>query len=391
MSITSLTYMPPIRRDAVGRELDYDLLETAAEQYGAGEHLASAQTVFRHLFGAADAPDLSRPFSFTQGSSRLTVRIDDGVCFLSVPMVRLPAGGGGVAALRYILSRINASGQLAQARLRGDEVSLEYSDKLSALHPQKLIEVLRRMPVEADRHDDWMESQFGVTPLERGTIEPLDPAELERAAQIWQTHWNDVDELLKEAQRKRSQFFLNEVTAFAIHRIRFALPLAGSLLPRLLESSRTFNDSDADPRKRETTLARFLKEMKAVSSEDLGRSLGHVEHSITPHSEGTGERLGNFFGPGNYVDTIARFRKAGQAMEATLPLVGTYYYLLATHAWPAEIAEAMKQGLAASSGKPWRDAATLMLEHARAMVERFAEDDDEDDDAAAADDNQEGV
>jgi hypothetical protein len=395
MAISSLTYTPPIRRDAVGRTLDYHLLETAAEQYAAGEFLASAQTVFQHLFPDGEAPDLSKPFSFTQGSSLVTARIEDGVCFLSVPMVRLPAGGGGVAALRYVLTRINGSGQLAQARLHGEDVYLEFNEKLSALHPQKLIEVLRRMPVQADQHDDWMESQFGVTPLARATIESLAAAELEQAEQVWQAHWNDVEELLKEAQRKRSIWFLNEVTSFSLQRIRFTLPLGGSVLPRLLEGANTFNDADVDPRKRETTLAKCIKDMRAITGEELRRSLGHVEYAISPHAEGTPARLSNFFGPGNYTETIEKYRASGQYMEAALPLIGTYYYLLATHAWPDEIRDAMKGGLVASSGKPWRDAADLLRDHADELVERFggedeeADDADEDSDEAAAEGGEE--
>ncbi len=383
MSISSLTYAPPIRRDAVARTLDYHLLDAAADQHGDGAHLDAVHTVFRHLFPDGDAPDLAQPFSFVQGSSRVTVRIDDGICFVSVPMVRLPAGGGGVAALRYLLQRINSTGQLYQARLRGDDVHLEFAERLSALHPQKLLEVLRRMPVEADQHDDWMVSQFGVTPLDRGAFVALDDDELGRAEAIWRAHWRDVDELVKEALRKRSPWFLNEVTSFAVSRIRFALPLAGSLLPRLLEAARTFNDSDVDARKRETTLAKFAKEMSAIDKDELGASLGHVEHALSPHSDGTPARLAGFFGPCHYLETIEKYRASGHSIDAALALTGTYYYLLATHAWPDEIRDQMKAGLAAASDKPWREAATLLVTHARALVEEFSDDDDDDDDAEA--------
>ena len=73
MGLSSLLYSPPLRRDAVGQTLDYAVLEEAVEQYTAGDALAATRSVFRHLF-PADTPDLSQPFSFTQGSSRVTVR-----------------------------------------------------------------------------------------------------------------------------------------------------------------------------------------------------------------------------------------------------------------------------------------------------------------------------
>jgi hypothetical protein len=376
MSLSSLTYTPPIRRDAVGRDLDYEVLEHAAEQYASGDALGAAQAVMRHLF-PQEAPDLSQPFTFTQGSSRVTVRVEDGVGFVDVPMVRVPQGGASVAALRYVLQSVNGSGQLFQGRLRGDDVVLEFADKLIGLHPHKLIEVLRRMPVEADRHDDWMERQFGATPLDRAPIGPLDGSELERAAQIWALHWDEVDELLKEALRKRSVWFLNEVSGYALHRIRFALPLCGSVLPRLLEAAGTFNDGDADARKREATLNKIIKEMKALSPEELARSLGHLEHTLTPHTEGTRERMASLLGPGHYRETIKKLRATGYSLDAGLAMIGTYYYLLATHSWPAEIATELKAGLLASSGKPWREAAQLLLDHAEALLGDEEDDEDE--------------
>jgi hypothetical protein len=294
-------------------------------------------------------------------------------------MVRVPEGGGGIAALRYVLARINGSGQLHQARLRGDEIHLEFREKLSSLHPQKLVETLRRMPTAADTHDDWMIDQFGVQPLDRGHIDPLDDAELGRAEEIWRVHWGEVDELLKEAQRKRSLWFLNELTAYAIHRVRFALPLAGKLLPRLLESAGTFNDTDVDPRKRETTLGKFSKEMKSLHGDELRGNLGHLTYAISPHSEGTPQKLAEYFGECDYMDSIAKHRKSGSSIDAALPLVGTYYYLLAVHAWPPEVSEELKNGLAESSEKPWRETAAFLFEHARGMVDQFCEEEDDED------------
>jgi hypothetical protein len=99
----------------------------------------------------------------------------------NVPLVRLPPTGNAVAALRYALTTISGSGQLYQPRLRGDELYLEFRDKLTRMHPAKVLEVLRRMPVEADRCDDWLVGLFGAEPLERAAIEPLTEDELTRA------------------------------------------------------------------------------------------------------------------------------------------------------------------------------------------------------------------
>jgi hypothetical protein len=393
MTTVSPSYAPPVRRRTAAAALDFELIDAAIELYDQGQVLPALHKVFAHVLPNQAAVDLSiYPISFTQGSSLVTARLEGDELIIAVPLVRLPSGGAAIAALRYVLSRINSTGQLYQARLRGDDLQLEFRDKLASLHPQKVLEVLRRMPVEADAHDDWMVSQFGAIALERAPIAALSDEEFARAEAVWRTHWNDVEELLKEGQRKRSVWFLNELTSFAHCRIRYALPLGGSVLPRLNESVRTFNDSDVDPTKRETTLARCVKEMKALSSDELRKSLGHATYAISPLGEGTADKLGGFFAGGNYIESIDKYRST-QPIDAGLALVGTYYYLLATFAWPDEVVDALEQGLAETAGKPWRDCANALFDHAKAVVEQFVDedegdeddDDDEDDDEEAAD------
>jgi hypothetical protein len=199
------TFTPPVRRRAVATTRDYEVLDTAIEQFDAGEHAAAVVSVFQHL----NLPvELDAGVVFAQGSSKVSARIVDRAFSLTVPVVKLPAGGAAIAALRYILTRINSTGQLYQARLHGDDVVLEFHERLAALHPRKLVEVLRRMPVEADSHDDWMIKEFGAQPLDRAPIQELTDDEAAVATEIWAAHWASVEELLKEVQRKRSMWLL---------------------------------------------------------------------------------------------------------------------------------------------------------------------------------------
>jgi hypothetical protein len=384
MAISSLTYQAPVRRSSAHEELDYELLETAVTLSDEGRPLESLLKVFEHLLPGQTLPDLAtHAFSFTQGSSKVTTRIENDDIIITVPLVKLPADGRGIAALRYVLTQISATGQLYQPRMNGDDIRLEFRDRLARLHPAKVVEVLRAMPAEADQNDDFLIGQFGAQPLERGAVTPLDDAEFARAEAIWRTHWSDVEELLKECQRKRSMFFLNEMTAYALHRISFALPLSGFVGSKLSEAASTFNDSDNDPSRREVALGKCVKEMKAVSSAELRASLGHTTYAISPHAEGTAAVLDGYIGEGNYTETIERLRTTGKPFEAALALISTYTFLLSRYSWPEEIETRLKAALADASGKPWKEAATILTDHAKAIVEEFVDDDDdeeEDDD-----------
>ncbi|MGE0549373.1 MAG: hypothetical protein AB7O24_05110 [Kofleriaceae bacterium] len=382
MPISSLTYAAPVRRSVLPPKLDYEAYEQATSLSDEGKHRESLSKMFEHLFPAKsqsfdDPASSSLEFAFVQGSSRVRVQLIDGELIVTVPLAKLPSAGNAIAAMRYVLTKISGSGQLHQPRLRGDDIYLEFRDKLSRLHPNKIVEVFRRMPVEADTHDDWMIGQFAALPLDRVEAEPLDDGELARCDAIWASHWTDIEELLKESQRKRSTFFLNEVTAYTIYRVWFALPLSGFLSSRLSEAAGTFNDGDLDPVKREAALAKCIKDMKAVSTAELRANLGHRHYEISPLSDGDSDILDNYLGSGNYTEAISKLRETGKTFDAALALISTYNFLLARYSWPELIAAELRAGLESASGKPWREAATVLWDHAQQLVATFTGDDDE--------------
>jgi len=184
---------------------------------------------------------------------------------------------------------------------------------------------------------------------------------------------------LKESQRKRSLFFLNELTAYAVYRLQTTLPLCGFLSARINESAATFNNSEEDPLKRETSLAKCLKDMSAVSSEDLKKSLGHVEYALSPLADGTPQVLSGYFGEVQYMETIDKLRHSAKPMDGALALACTFNYLLARFSWPDVVRVELQAGLAIASEKAWRDAVGLMFDHAREIVAKYGEDADDDD------------
>lgn len=388
MALGSLSYHPPIRRYQEWLALDYDRYEAAVALYQQGRHREAVQQVFAHVFPGQEIPDLATvPFRFTQGSSRVSARIEGDQLAVQVPLVRLPAGGRSIAALRYVLTRISGSGQIHQPRLHGDDLHLEFREDIARLHPAKVIEALRRMPREADNTDDWLVAQFGATPLERESVAPLEPEELAAAETVWRAHWSEVEALLEEARQKRSMFFLNEVSAYAVNRIEFVLPLCGVLSARIAEGASTFNNTDVDPHKRETALSKCCKEMAAVRREDLERSLGHAQYAISRLADGSPALIANWFGAGSYMENVDKLRKSGKPMDAALALLSTYYYLLARFQWPPVVREELCAGLAAPSDKPWREAANVLWDQARALVAKFGSDEEADEDEDDQDDD----
>lgn len=380
MGLATISYHASMVRRVVRAPVDIGKREAAIAAFDAGEVASAFGLTLSHV-----VPEVAPhgPWRFVQGTSVLHVTLNDDVVLLRVPLVKLADNQHAVAAMRYLLTNVASAGQLGQPRLRADEVTIEYSAPLSQLHPDKLLELLHTMPSVADLVDDWLVAKFGAHPLERAPVTPLSEEEFATALAFWTTHWQEIDALVDEVQKRRSVWLLNEATALAVHRIRFTLPLMGYLAARLTEAAAAFNADDQEPKQRDAALAKFVREMLAVGPDELRACLGHETYFLDPQVPGESRVLLRYVA-GQYLDNVERFVEQGESMIAAISMISSAYFLLAQHSWPEPVAQALAQTLAAVVGKPWREAALTLLSVAKQIATAYA------DAAADADPRDEG-
>lgn len=372
MPLSSLPFTPPIRRRITVAPRDYDRRDEAVTRYEAGQHLEAIHETLAYLLPELAPLDLTQaPLVFVQGTARVRVRLADGQLVISTALVRLRPGAQATAPLRHALSRLSATGQMFQPRLRDGVLTLEFSDRLSLLHPLKLIEVLQRLPSESDHNDGWLTQRFEVDEADREPLAALDGEELSRALGIWASHWQAAEQLLLESRRRRSLRFLDAIGSWAINQIRYALPLHGSVRTSLAEAADEFTDKNEAPDRRESALARCCREMQRVNENTLRGCLGHASYAINPLQEGTPALIGSMLG-GQHLQAAGAMRSSGRYLEAALELVADYLYLLAEHSWPDAIDRRLQLALAEVAGKPWRELATLLWQHADQTCRQFA-------------------
>ena len=390
MSISSLICPQPIRARLTIAPRDYARRDRAIESFEAGDYLTAVHETLGYLLPEAEVPVIADgTLCFVQGSARVRVQLDGDSLALTTALFRLTPEAQSTAVLRYVLTRLSATGQVFQPRLRDDVISLEFRDRLSLLHPSKLAEAVQRLAMESDSNDGWLQQRFGVIPTDREPVAPLDDAEFARALDIWTTHWASVDELMLESRRRRSVRFLDALGSYAANQVRYTLPLFGSVRAALNESADAYTDKDENPNKRDSALAKCIKEMRQVPVDELRQCLGHVQHAINPLHEGTPSLLTSMLGAGHRMQTTGELRSAGRSLEAALELIADYLYLLADHSWPTEVESALRAGLDLISGKPWREAADVLWNHANQTARIFGshgERDRDDDDDGDGDD-----
>lgn len=388
MAIHSVDLPQPIRHRPLVAPRDYARRDRAIELFEAQQYVDAVHETLAYLLPGVTIPDLTcEPLCFVQGSARVRAHIEGDHLVLTTVLAALAPEAQATAALRFFLSRISATGQVFQPRLRDDTITLEFRDPLPLLHPAKLNEVLQRLPMEADSNDAWMTREFGVTTPDREPIAPLDEDEFARALSIWNRHWAAADELMVESRRRRSVRFLDALGAFAANQLRYTLPLFGSLRARLNEAADEYTDKDETPNKRDSVLAKSIKEMRQVDAAELRACLGHATYAINPLQEGTPSLLTSMLGGGHRMQTTGELRAVGRSLEAALELIADYLYLLAHHSWPIEVEQALRAGLDLASGKPWREAADNLWNHANQTARVFGSHGERDRDDDAGDDS----
>jgi hypothetical protein len=383
LAISSL-YLPPTQRRPIPfSPRDHVRRERAIELYERGEHYQAIDEAIGYLLlPDQPRPDLmNAPLCLVQGTARVHLRIDDGRLSVRAALGRLVPETSATAALRHFLTSVSGTGQLFQPRLRDGVVSLEFEERLTLLHPYKLIELLQRLAEAACNADSWLVEDFGMQSVDREALELLDDTDADQAVTIWNAHWAAVEAMVDEVRRHRSAGLLNRVADYAYSQILYALPLNGALPETLHDANQIYADRDEQPAKRLAILAKSVQDARALPEADLRASLGHVGYAINPISEGNASLLAKVLSGTQREQAIADHHAAGRVFESALYQAVDYLYLLAWFVWPPAVEAALREALDQASGRPLREAADVMRTRALAILRAHGVAEDEQADA----------
>ncbi len=366
----------------------YDLRDQAIARFEKGDFVGALQRTLKYINPRVGKVDLKRaPVRWTQGTAEVEISLltnaipssqvaqsaEGPITSLQVQssLLRCPTDRSNPAALRYFLKTLSNTGQLFQPRLHGDVMRLEFQEHLSLLHPQKLIEVMQKLPGIADSHDTWLQDELGTLAYDRAAIKKLSAKETARALSFWRTHWSEMDALLKESRRRRSIQFLDAIGRIALNHVSYVLPLFGSLRRELTQAADIYTDRDEKPRERENELARCIRSMQEVSEEKLLSCVGHLQFAISPFAAGSADVLRSALGSVNHMHQANELRLTGRTLEAGVGLVANYLYLLAYFVWPKPVEKNLRECMTAVSGKSWRVIADQLWQQAQGIAQHL--------------------
>lgn len=363
----AFTYIEPVVARTHGT-VQGEKLEQAVDLFKDGQYLASLHALLDGL-GASFRPkygnESGTAFRIPHGSILVHIRVEGDELIIYADFLTIPEKHR-VAMLRQVLE-IN-TGKLMLARFipDGDKLRMEYRCPMAQAHPVKIEGVLTNICMIGDRYDDEFCTKFGAERCYEPEITPYPEAELERVYEaIQRVCQRALDECAAFTTDREPQEAWAMLNATLRQIIYFARP-QGDLERRI---DRAISELDEDKPAGELVVhaENFLRELMAMSREEMAKSLYYVETLISAKG---GSSLQNI--QENLSTSFQRATKAiqehdyqGCVLRTTYAFYTVYYY----NDLQRNVNELWSRALAAASDKPLQEAASILYSAYRRVME----------------------
>ena len=385
----TLPYYEPIIKSTQSKS-NNDIVDECVELYEAGKtHESLLRLIdffnpeFRQKYGNAEGTALHIP----HGSILIDIRLSDDEVYIYSDFLQVP-NDQRLPMLRQVAEMNSSRLMLPRFVLTGDKLSIEYRCSTHQCHPYKIFTVLRNICMVGDRYDDEFCEKFGAKRCYMPHVMPYQPQEVDYIYNGIQTLCQQALEGVEKYSRQRFYGYAMQLLAATICQIYYMASPQGQLLNKINRTIGELSQDDTpilDQMKKGITA---LRDIQAISKDDLAHDLYHVEILASPNLRGTLQTLQKKLAD---VFKVALERVQFKDYEqSALRLLYVIYRLFYEYDIPDEINAVLAEGLKKASDKPFKDAAFALLETIDYLMDddNFEDSDCSDDEAAQDDEEQ---
>jgi len=384
----TLPYYEPIIKSTQSKS-NNDIVDECVELYEAGKtHESLLRLIdffnpeFRQKYGNAEGTALHIP----HGSILIDIRLSDDEVYIYSDFLQVP-NDQRLPMLRQVAEMNSSRLMLPRFVLTGDKLRIEYRCSTHQCHPYKIFTVLRNICMVGDRYDDEFCEKFGAKRCYMPHVMSYQPQEVDYI-------YNGIQTLCQQAlegveySRQRFYGYAMQLLAATICQIYYMASPQGQLLNKINRTIGELSQDDTpilDQMKKGITA---LRDIQAISKDDLAHDLYHVEILASPNLRGTLQTLQKKLAD---VFKVALERVQFKDYEqSALRLLYVIYRLFYEYDIPDEINAVLAEGLKKASDKPFKDAAFALLETIDYLMDddNFEDSDCSDDEAAQDDEDQ---
>ena len=357
----TLPYYEPIIKSTQSKA-DNDIVDECVELYEAGKTHESLLRLIdffnpelRQKYGNAEGTALHIP----HGSIMVDILLGDDEVYIYSDFLLVP-DDQRLPMLRQVAEMNSSRLMLPRFVLTGDKLRIEYRCSTKQCHPYKIFTVLRNICMVGDRYDDEFCEKFGAKRCYTPHVMPYQPQEVDYIYDGIQTLCSQALEGVEKYSRQRFYGYAMQLLAATICQIYYMASPQGMLLNKINRTIGELSQDDIpilDQMKKGVTA---LREIQAISKQDLAHDLYHVEILASPNLRGTLQTLQKKLAD-VFKASLERVQFKDYEQSA-LRLLYVIYRLFYEYDIPDEINAVLAEGLKKASDKPFKDAAFALLE-----------------------------
>jgi hypothetical protein len=322
-----------------------------------------ANPTIRKKFGNADQTE----FNIPHGSAVIRLKIDNSRFEVQAPFLTLPSEAK-IPLMRRITEINFGTLSLAQIQLQGEELHFRFACPLELCYPYKVYEILREICSNADYLDDEFVDQFGARRIAEPVIIPMDAARMETAWTKFQAYLAEAQQYITWCESKRMEGFIWDIAGIQLRKIEYFMCPQGKLRNDLENALSALNNGNIPFNDRLSGAKKFIAQLQGMTREQVAENL-YTTEVFVPYKY--------YIRPDHIKNNFTRtFESASNEMNnkdylgCTLTILSAYMDMFYQNNLTPDIAGFAEQNLLKASGKPWKEAAEVLLESVKKLSEK---------------------
>ncbi|MDR2911484.1 MAG: hypothetical protein LBV47_09025 [Bacteroidales bacterium] len=371
----TFNYCEPVIASTASK-IDVEAFDRSVELFNGQSYHEALLTLLDYI-----SPDLRKQygnpeqtrFSIPHGSIVVNLDIADGQLTITAPFLALPEKGR-IPLLRQVAGlNINVL-DLPCIAMENDKLFFRYNCSLTLTHPAKIYDIFYDICTTGDCYDDEFVSKFGAQRICEPQVTPYDTATVDRIYDNLQRLCSECLDGVKFFEAERMFGYCWNLLSTTFYQIFYFASPQGELLNMLDKSIREIDRNDIPQAEIIARGKENILKFHALTREQLAASLYFVGTFVSDRRRSNLKNIQDNFEEA--FDNITSYLETGDGRACCTVAINKFYQMYYYNNVQDDVNEVVAKALRNSSGKSWDEAAPILHDAMRMIMEDELDDDE---------------
>ena len=357
----TLTFNPPIIASTESK-MNVDSFDKSVDAFDNKEYQDSFYALldyinpeFRTKYGNANGTE----FNIPHGSIIVNVKLEDRQLKVMAPFLAIPEKGR-IPLLRQVAGLNFNNMDLARILMKDNLLNFEYSCPMELVNPYKIYYILEEICLTGDKYDDEFATKFEAQRIYEPKITPYNQQDIDSIYDAVQLSCNECLDAVKHFEGLRKYGFAWNIIAISFYKILYCIHPQGQLLNDLNKYVKEHDREDIPLPEIVAKGKSVIENLKAIPKEKLAEDLYYVETFIPAKRRSNLKNIQDNFE--DDADKAESYLNQDDYLSCGIIILYQFYRLYYFNNVQDDVNAVVARSLANSSGKPWEEAAPILME-----------------------------